>query len=199
VDAARAPAPDDTAAAASPAVDEPPPPAELFVERSRWFLGHEYRTKIRRAVEAVPPSAIWARPNDASNSVGNLLLHLAGNVRQWIVAGVGGVHTRPRDRDGEFAARGGVDAARLLADLDAVLDEADAVLARLAPADLSSRRAIQGRDLTVLDAVYQVVEHFSLHLGQIVLLAKQHAPGAVRFYDDRDGLAQPIWDRDVTG
>ena len=190
-------------AAGSPDAAPLPPPAdagELFVARSRYFLGREYRTKLRRAVEAMPAAAVWARPNEASNSVGNLLMHLAGNVRQWIVAGVGGVAAPARDRDGEFAARGGADAAHLLADLDAVLDEADAVLARLGAADLAERRTIQGRDLTVLDAVYQVVEHFSMHLGQVILVAKQHTPaGAVRFYDDTGGLAKPIWDRDATG
>lgn len=193
VDAARRPAED--AALLAPPAD----PAALFLARSRHFLGHEYRTKLRLAIEAMPAAALWARANESSNSAGNLLMHLAGNVRQWIVAGVGGVDTAGRDRDGEFAARDGADAPRLLAALDAVLDDADAVLARLTAADLAERRAIQGRELTVLEAVYHVVEHFSLHLGQLILLAKQHAPaGTVRFYDDANGLAKPIWDRDAT-
>jgi uncharacterized damage-inducible protein DinB len=171
----------------------------MLIALSRRYL-REYLTKIRLAVSVLDDDIIWARPNESSNSIGNLMLHLAGNARQWIVGGVGGVETRARDRDGEFAARGGAgapDAAALLAALDAVLDDADAVLARLSAADLGSRRAIQGRELTVLEAVYHVVEHFSLHLGQIVLLAKAHAPGAVRFYEDAGGLAKPIWNLDA--
>ena len=166
--------------------------AHTFISRSRYYLQNEYRTKIRAAVEALPPDAIWWRANDQSNSVGNLLLHLAGNIRQWIVAGVGRQPDR-RNRDSEFAARGGADAAQLLDALEQALDEVDAVIASLAPDDLASRRTIQGREISVLEAVYHVVEHFAGHTYQIILMAKMHAPGAVRFYEDAGGLARPIW------
>jgi uncharacterized damage-inducible protein DinB len=166
--------------------------AASFIERSRHYLATEYRIKLRAAVESLPDGALWWRANEESNSVGNLLLHLAGNVRQWIVSGVGGAPDK-RHRADEFSARAGADAATLLSALDAVLDDADAVLAKLTPADLLATRTIQGRDLTVFDAVYHVVEHFSGHVGQIVLVAKLHAPGAIRFYEDAGGLANPIW------
>jgi uncharacterized damage-inducible protein DinB len=166
--------------------------AWLFLERSSHYLRTEYATKLRAAVEALPADVLWWRPNEQSNSVGNLLIHLAGNIRQWIVRGVGGA-PGSRNRDAEFAARSGPPAAELVADLERALAEADDVLARLSPGDLLERRAIQGRDLTVLEAIYAVVEHFSLHLGQIVLVAKLQAPGAIRFYDDAGGLARPIW------
>ena len=166
--------------------------APIFISRSRYYLQNEYRTKIRAAVEALPPDALWWRANDQSNSVGNLLMHLAGNIRQWIVAGVGGAPDR-RNRDGEFAARDGATAAELLDTLDQALDEVDAVIATLTREDLASRRTIQGREISVLEAVYHVVEHFALHAGQIILVAKMHAPGAVRFYDDAGGLARPLW------
>ena len=166
--------------------------AQFFISRSRHYLQHEYRTKLRAAVESLPSDAIWWRPNEQSNSVGNLLSHLAGNVRQWIVNGVGGV-PGTRDRNAEFAARSGPNTEVLLTNLEGVLDDADAVLAGLSEADLSTSRTIQGRELTVLEAVYHVVEHFSLHLGQIIFVAKLQVPGAVRFYDDGDGLARPLW------
>ncbi len=166
--------------------------AHSFLARSRYYLATEYRIKIRAAVEALPDGALWSRPNEESNSVGNLLLHLAGNVRQWIVSGVGGA-SDTRHRASEFAARDGADAATLLAALDVVLDDADAVLAKLTEADLATSRTIQGRDVEVLEAVYHVVEHFSGHVGQIVLIAKMHSPGAVRFYEDAGGLARPVW------
>jgi uncharacterized damage-inducible protein DinB len=166
--------------------------ATLFIDRTRNHLLVEYRTKLHTAVHALPADKLWWRANDQSNSVGNLLLHLTGNVRQWIVGGVGGVSVT-RDRAGEFSATTGPSADVLLAGLDAVLREVDGVLSRLAPADLVATRSIQGRDLTVLDALYHVVEHFSMHLGQIVLIAKLHAPGAVHFYEDAGGLARPLW------
>jgi uncharacterized damage-inducible protein DinB len=164
----------------------------IFLAKSRSFLATEYRTKLRVAVLALPSDALWWRANATSNSVGNLLMHLTGNVRQWIVGGVGQMDVT-RDRAGEFATQSGADARTLLAALDRVLDDADAVLARLTPEDLSESRSIQGRDLNVLEAIYHVVEHFSLHLGQIILVAKLHAPGAVKFYEDAGGLAKPLW------
>lgn len=166
--------------------------ASTFIDRSRHYLGTEYRIKLRAAVAAMPPEAIWWRGNDQSNSVGNLLLHLTGNIRQWIVSGVGGA-SDARDRASEFAARSGPSPDELLADLDRALDDVDAVLARLTADDLAATRTIQGREMTVLEAIYHVVEHFSLHLGQIILVAKLHAPGAVRFYEDAGGLARPLW------
>lgn len=166
--------------------------ASAFIERSRHYLAGEYRVKLRAAVESLPQGALWSRPNEQSNSVGNLLLHLAGNVRQWIVSGVGGAPDA-RHRSEEFDAREGADASTLLAALDAVLDDADAIIARLTPADLASSRSIQGRDLTVLEAVYHVVEHFSGHVGQIIYIAKARAPGAIAFYEDAGGLARERW------
>jgi uncharacterized damage-inducible protein DinB len=163
-----------------------------FIDKSRAYLTDEYRIKIRRSVEALPPDALWFRPNEQANSIGNLLLHLAGNVRQWIIGGVGGAPD-VRDRASEFSASEGMTAPELLERLDQTLDEADAVLARLRPEDLGERRQVQGRDVTVLDAVYQVVQHFALHLGQVILVAKAQVPGAVRFYEDAGGLAKPIW------
>lgn len=167
--------------------------AREFIARSRFYLNDEYRTKIRRAVRAIPADVIWQRANEQSNSVGNLLLHLAGNVRQWIVSGVGGAPDT-RDRAAEFSTRRGASTDELLARLEAVLDEADGVLARLTPPDLMERRTIQGRDISVMAAVYSAVQHFSTHLGQIIVVAKEHSPGAIRFYEDTpDGRARPIW------
>jgi uncharacterized damage-inducible protein DinB len=167
--------------------------SRLFLERARYFLGTEYRTQLRLAVEALGDDGLWWRANEHSNSVGNLLLHLNGNVRQWILGGVGG---RPdvRHRAAEFAARGGPSASALLAELDRTLDEVDGVLAGLTDEHLLETRTIQGRQISVLGAIFHVVEHFSQHLGQIILIAKLRAPGAINFYEDAGGLATPLWE-----
>ena len=165
--------------------------SESFLERSRYFLSNEYLPKIRLAIEPLGDDAIWWRANEASNSIGNLMLHLAGNIRQWIVSGVGGA-ADVRQRSTEFRARGGKDRTALLAHLTAAVGDVDAVLAKLSPDELLSERQIQGRSVTVFDAVYHVVEHFSTHTGQIILLAKIHAGEKVKFYDDAD-LARPLW------
>ena len=98
-----------------------------------------------------------------------------------------------RDRSAEFAAVSGSDSAELLGNLERALDEVDAVLAKLSPADLVTQRTIQGRELSVLEAVYHVVEHFSMHMGQIIFIAKLHNPSGVKFYEDAGGLAKPLW------
>jgi uncharacterized damage-inducible protein DinB len=98
-----------------------------------------------------------------------------------------------RNRDREFAQLEGGSGADLLARLEAVLREADAVLAGLTEADLKQRLFIQGRETTVMGAIYHVVEHFAMHTGQIILLTKIYAPGAIRFYEDQGGLARPLW------
>lgn len=166
--------------------------AQRVVTSACHYLGSEFRTKLRAAVESLPNEGLWWRPNEGANSIGNLLLHLEGNVRQWIVSGVGRAPDR-RNRAHEFAAREGAGATELLAALDATLDDATTVLTALTEEQLLERRTIQGRQLVVVDAVLHVVEHFSYHVGQVVFVAKALTPGAVRFYDDAGGLARPIW------
>jgi uncharacterized damage-inducible protein DinB len=167
-----------------------------FIAQSRRFLADEYPTKIERCLDVLPSEALWRRPNESSNSIGNLLLHLTGNVRQWIVSGVGGAPDTRR-RGEEFAATEGADAALLMAALRGTLDEADSVLAALDASSLEETRTIQARTMTVFDTVYHVVEHFSMHTGQIILLTKSAAEGRVQFYaEDARGLALPIWMKD---
>jgi len=163
-----------------------------FIKFSRGLLNEEYRIKLRKTVSALPERALWWRPNEQANSVGNLLLHLEGNVRQWIIGAVGGAPD-VRNRAGEFGTREGSTRDDLLRHLETTLDEADAVLEGLQPAQLMERRRVQARDVSVLEAIYQVVQHFGYHLGQIVVIAKEQVPGAVRFYEDAGGAARPIW------
>lgn len=166
--------------------------ADLFISRSRYWLTKEYPIKLRHCVNALPRETVWARPNDSSNSIGNLLVHLTGNVTEWILGGVGGRSIK-RHRAGEFAQTDGADGSKLLDDLEAVLREADSILAGLTQQDLERSIVIQDRDTTVLGAIYHVVEHFAMHTGQIVLLTKIHAPGKIRFYEDAGGMARPVW------
>jgi uncharacterized damage-inducible protein DinB len=159
--------------------------AEAMIALSRRYL-REYLTKIRLAVSVLDDEIVWARPNDASNSIGNLMLHLAGNARQWIVSGVGG-EADVRDRQSEFDQRTPLPSTSLIGWLEQTVTEVDRVLASLTPADLHARRTIQANDVSVLEAIYHVVEHFSMHTGQIILLAKSKEPDRIRFYDMVDG------------
>jgi uncharacterized damage-inducible protein DinB len=145
--------------------------AQNFLGESRQYLRGTYLTAIETSVAPLTDAQVWWRPNEASNSIGNLILHLSGNVRQWIVGGVG---QRPneRNRQQEFDERGPIPKEQLLARLRTVLNEADAVLASLTEGVLTERREIQGHDTTVLKAIYHVVEHFSTHTGQILWIVK---------------------------
>ncbi len=168
--------------------------AEMLIALSRRYL-REYLTKIRLAVSVLDDDIIWARPNESSNSIGNLMLHLSGNARQWIVSGAGGA-ADIRDRQSEFDQRAPLPATSLIDWLEQTITDVDRVLASLTPADLHTRRTIQANDVSVLEAVYHVGEHFSMHTGQIILLAKSKQPDRIRFYDMVDGHPRLITDFD---
>ena len=130
-----------------------------------------YLPRISRCLTQLSPQQIWWRPNPASNSVGNLVLHLTGNVRQWIVAGLGGA-ADVRVRDKEFAERGPIPKQALLKGLEQTVLESSRIVRRLTAADLGKIYRIQGYRVTGLEASYHVAEHFSHHAGQIILLTK---------------------------
>jgi hypothetical protein len=153
----------------------------LFLEYSRKKLMDLFWPRMRACVESLTDEQIWWRPNPASNSIGNLLLHLNGNVRQWLVASFNQLEDA-RDRPAEFSAQEGLSVSELLARLGRTLDEAAQVLARLTPADLVAPYEIQGYHVHGLDAIYQVVEHFGLHYGQIVYIAKNLTGKDLGFY-----------------
>jgi len=155
--------------------------AALFLRFSSEKLLGQYWPRLRRCVESLTNEQVWWRPNDASNSIGNLVLHLNGNVRQWLVASFNR-YEDGRNRPAEFSERDGIPASALLEKLAATMDEASAVLARLTADDLLAPYEIQGYNVRGLDAVYQVVEHFGLHYGQIAYIAKSFSGRDLGFY-----------------
>ena len=149
---------------------------DYSVKKLRLLTG-----RIEACVAKLTPEQIWLRGGENENAVGNLILHLAGNVRQWIVAGVGD-QPDTRDRESEFRARGGVSIPQLTALLRDTVDQAVDVIGRLAPERLEDPLVIQGYPVSRLEAVYHVVEHFSMHTGQIIFATKMLTGSDLGFY-----------------
>jgi len=156
---------------------------KLFLDFSRKTLVEQHWPRLRQCVEPLTEEQIWWRPNPASNSIGNLLLHLNGNVIQWLVASFNREEDK-RNRPEEFAAESGMTAAQLLDRLAATMAESAKVLGRLTEADLLAPYEIQGYQGRGLDAVYHVVEHFGVHYGQIAYIAKYLSGKDLGFYKE---------------
>ncbi len=155
--------------------------AALFLDCSRKRFFGQLWPRLQECVASLTEEQIWWRPNDASNSIGNLLLHLNGNVYQWLVASFNKEDDK-RNRPAEFSAQGGLAAAVLVERLGATLDQVKAVFDRLTPVELLAPYEIQGYHVSGLDAVYHVVEHFALHYGQIAYITKLLSGKDLGFY-----------------
>ena len=153
----------------------------LFLQQSHKLMFGESWSRMRSAVENLTEQQLWWRPNEASNSIGNLLLHLNGNVRQWIVTSFNR-RDDARNRAAEFAENASGTAGELIARLGTTMNEAEQVLLRLTEQDLLAPMDIQGYHTTGLAAVYHVVEHFGMHYGQIIYIVKALEGKDLGFY-----------------
>jgi uncharacterized damage-inducible protein DinB len=166
----------------TPEGNAPKDVSQAFIQNARELLRREYLPKIERCVEKLTDEQVWWRPNPESNSIGNLLLHISGNARQWIVCGLRGA-TDKRQRQTEFDERKIIARDELLARLRTTVADVDDVLASFDPARLLDKYPIQGTEATALAAIFHVTEHFSMHAGQIILLTKQLTASDLHFYD----------------
>jgi uncharacterized damage-inducible protein DinB len=145
-----------------------------IVERLRKDVrsGFEkYLPSIVRCLQSLNEKEIWWRPNKASNAAGNIILHLCGNVRQWIVSGLGGAQD-VRVREKEFSERGPVPRQMLITQLKTTVGQACEVIDRLTAEKLLQEYRIQGYRVSGLTAILHVYEHFAYHAGQITYLTK---------------------------
>ena len=160
-----------------------------FIQFSREKLLDQFWPRLRSCVEALSDEQVWWRPNEASNSIGNLILHLNGKVRQWLVSSFRRSEDL-RDRPTEFRERRMIPRFALLEKLGTTLREASEVLASLSEADLLATFDIQGYKVSGLYAVYQVVEHFGMHYGQIIYITKMLRGEDLGFYRELDATGR---------
>ena len=144
--------------------------AKAFRKDSRECF-EKYLPQIVLCLRQLSEEDIWWRPNEAANAAGNIVLHLSGNVRQWIISGLGGAPDL-RVRDLEFSERGPVSRRKLIAQLKKTVEEACEVIDEVSDEALLRQFRIQGYRASGLAAIAHVYEHFAYHAGQIVYLTK---------------------------
>ncbi len=158
------------------------PVTNAFIEHTRTKLMADYLPKIRQCIETLSEEDIWWRPNEMSNSIGNILLHLCGNIRQWIVHGVAG-EKDVRERPLEFTETAPIPKRDLLQQLEQILKEADHILSEFEGDRLLMPRTVQGFEETYFTVIFHVVEHFAQHLGQVTYITKMRKNVDLRYFN----------------
>ena len=156
-----------------------------LIREVRYRIHDECLKRVHYCLDQLTEDQIWWRPNKESNSIGNLVLHLCGNLRQWIMTGIGNqpdVRTRQR----EFDERGPVSRAELKERLQSVVEEILPVISQVGPEDLIVKRPVQVYHETVTTILIHVTEHFSYHTGQIAWITKMLTSEDLGFYKDLD-------------
>jgi uncharacterized damage-inducible protein DinB len=141
----------------------------------------QFAQRIEVCLGNLNEDQIWARGQDNENAIGNLALHLAGNVRQWIISSLGD-DPDSRDRDSEFASRGGVNGTELTRNLRTTVEQASRIISGLNTAQLTRMYEIQQYPVSGVEIVYHVVEHFAQHTGQIIFATKMLTGEDLGFY-----------------
>jgi len=157
---------------------------EEFIEQSILRMD-EYLIKIEKCLDELNEEDIWRAPNESSNSIGSLILHLCGNITQYIISSLGNTNDI-RDRDSEFNARGGISKSELYGKLMSVVNEAKNVIREVDLEGLQTIRSVQGFKLSGMGIIIHVVEHFSYHTGQIAFWTKMIKNIDLGFYSDLD-------------
>ena len=156
--------------------------AEAFNDHAIFRL-EENLVKIQKCVALIDEEQTWQRPNNASNSIGNQLLHLCGNMTQYIISGLGGAPDI-RQRAEEFSAKEGAQKEALVGQLSEVVNKSVAVIKAMTAEELIRVRTVQGYAFSGAAVLLHAVEHFSYHAGQIAFWTKFLKDRDLKFYDD---------------
>ena len=149
------------------------------------FRLDENSRMVRIALDRVSDEEIWQRPNQVSNSIGNLMLHLCGNITQYAISSLGEKED-VRERDKEFEAKGGIGKAELIRTLMHTVNMAKETIKSTSEAQFMRSREVQGFQMSGIGIILHVVEHYSYHTGQIAFWVKQLKDKDLGFYEDVD-------------
>jgi hypothetical protein len=144
---------------------------KAYVEWCRFRLMKHYWPRVQQCVAELTNEEVWWREHETNNSIGNLLIHLSGNLQQFVLAGIGGAPDT-RNREYEFGARSTESKEPLIRRMETLLLETDRVLAQFDPARLLDPTTVLNRERPFLEVLAIVVEHFALHVGQIMYITK---------------------------
>ncbi len=146
---------------------------------------NENTPRIEKCLALLNENETWHKPNDNLNSIGNLILHLCGNITQYIIASIGGEMDN-RVRDDEFTLNGSYTKVELLAKISEVVKKACSIMETMSDKELMKVRSVQGFSYTGIAAILHVVEHYSYHTGQVAFLTKLLKNKDLQFYGNMD-------------
>ena len=149
------------------------------------FRINENTDKIKTCLDELSEEQVWLHPNNASNSVGNQLLHLSGNITQYIISSLGESKDL-RNRDAEFAVTGGFSKEELWKKFTETISQAKTIIENTSDEKLTAIHSVQGFQFSGTGIILHVVEHLSYHTGQIVFYVKQLKDKDMGFYKNID-------------
>ncbi len=159
--------------------------SELLIRETKYRLLEESIPRLHKCLDKLSEAEIWYRPNTNTVSIGNLVLHLCGNVRQWLISGLGGAPDH-RERQREFDEPGPLPTSELREKLDKLETDIEAVLEGLSTSDLITERTIQGYKSSGVSILVHITEHFSYHVGQVTVLVKSRKDMDMGYYVGKD-------------
>ena len=157
---------------------------EEIVENALYRMDESTRM-IKKSLAEISEDEVWQKPNPSLNSIANLMLHLCGNISQYVISSLGETEDK-RNRDDEFSVTGGLTKDELFTKLESVVDDAKRVIFNVTPNQLVKMRSVQGFSFSGVGIILHAVEHYSYHTGQITFWVKQLKNKDLGFYDGID-------------
>ncbi|WP_299674252.1 DinB family protein [uncultured Tenacibaculum sp.] len=155
-----------------------------FKEQIIFRLDESSRMNMK-SLALISEEDVWKRFNQSSNSIGNLILHLCGNITQYAIASLGNKEDQ-RNRDLEFSTEEGYTKAELLNKLSGTVQEAKRIILETSQEEYLRKREVQGFNFSGIGIAIHVTEHYSYHTGQIAFWVKQLKNKDLGFYDGMD-------------